>query len=295
MAETGFGSVSFTPSPIYADWGFGSPTPYDLDTLEENIVGRDTAFGSPYDAAQSAVFIAGEFTLIPDDGGVILEINNSWENAGFYTLVDGKKRNRELFPFEVNFIDSDSGDVYPAIGERLNQCTTNFTQTKLYAGVPPLPHGTYDVKIEWFSGTRLIYIDNAFTVGVRPRCRQAYGVRQHLPEWFNTGVRRSDSENIEVYNGFRSNLEMLTKCLGDSLQRLYGVPTTALTSSLSWGDTEIEVESTIGFPDAGALFVGTAYYTYTGKTEASFTGVAAALYHEPLSIRAEVSYDQPIE
>lgn len=288
--ETGFGSPTITPVPIYYDWGFGSPAPTDLDTGVEDIRGRDTAFGSPYDPSQAAAFLVGEQTVIPDDGGIVLEINSDWSRAGFYTIVDGKKQKGQLYPFEVNFIDSDSGDVYAAIGELSNNCTTNYEQDRLFAGVPPLPHGTYDIQIEWFDGTRQIYIDNAFEVALRPRCKQAYGLRQHLPEWFKTGVPRLDAEEITTYEGFSSNLEMLTKTIGDSLQRIYGSPCTALVSDLSYGDDSILVESTIGFPDSGSLYIGPVRYSYTSKTDSSFEGAAALLYHEDLLPRTEVIY-----
>lgn len=290
MAETGFGSLSFTPQPQYADWGFGSPTPLDLDTGDEYVVGRDTAFGSPYDAVASSVFIAGEFELLPDDGGVMLEIQADWSSSGMYA---GAKVNKVLFPFSVFFINSATGDEYPAVGDSAERCETNYIQTKLFAGVPPLPHGTYDIRVEWNGGTRQIYIDNAFVIDVAPRSRQAYGVRQHLPEWWNVGPTFAEVEQISTFDGYSSNLEMITKCIGDALQRLYGAPCTALTSDLAYEDSTVEVESTIGFPETGALSIGGIYFEYTGKTEHTFTGVSSQLYFNTFGARQEVNYALP--
>jgi len=288
MAETGFGSPSYSPAPTFNDWGFGDPTPFDIDTEEEYIVGNDTAFGSPRVANVSA-FVSGEFSELPDDGGVILEIQGKWHESGFYEPVDGVVAARALFPFAVNFIDSASGDEYPAIGEQGNNCITDYRQTKLFAGVPPLPLGVYDIKIEWL--TRAIYIDNAFEVFVSPRCKQTYGIRQHLPEWFNAGPRRADSESVGEYVG-GSLLANLTQAIGEGLQRLYGNPMTALSSDFEWGDAVCPVESTVGFPSEGQLFIGQTLYTYSGKTSSSFTGLVAALYHETLLERTEVHYAQ---
>lgn len=283
--ETGFGSPTILPVDTYFDWGFGSPTPVDLDTGDEVIASRDTAFGSPYDAVQSATYLPGEFDLIPDDGGVVLEIFSDWSTSGFY---QGAKRGAVLGPFTVTFVNSSDGAETEGIGDIGTQCVTDFDQTRLYVGVPPLPHGTYDIKIEWFGGTRLIYIDNAFEVDVRPRCAQAYGIRMHLPDWWATGPTMFDNETVSEFDGYSSNLEAITKCIGDSLQRLYGVPATSNTSTYQYGDASIDVESTIGFPDAGALSVNGVYLEYSSKTRTSFEGVTSSLYHPDILPRTEV-------
>lgn len=292
MAETGFGSITVSPAPTYNDWGFGSPTPVDLDTGEFDVRGRDTAFGSPFDAVQSSVFISGEFDLIPDDGGVILEINNEWSLAGFYDYTE--KVNYPLFPFEVTFINASSGAEYDAIGEVGKQCLTNFTQTVLYAGVPPLPHGDYDVKVSWFDGTRQLYVNSAFTVTLRTRCPNAYGLRRHLPEWFATGPEQLSYETVEAFEGYDHTIEVLTKTVGEVLQRLAGKHTTATSDVISWGDSSISVESTIGFPESGDLFVGGVRFSYTSKTTSSFDGVSSAIYFNDIESRKEVAYVEPI-
>lgn len=288
MAETGFGSPSFSPAPTYADWGFGSATPFDLDTLEENIVGRDTGFGSPYAAVQQAVFLTGEFDIIPDDGGVILEINSDWSTAGFLPIgLAG--------PFEVNYISASTGEQYPAIGlEVANNCYTNYTQTKLYAGVPPLPHGSYSVRIEWFNGTRTVSIDNAFTVALRPRCEQAYGLRRHIPSWLARGAVSARNEPHTAWEQ-GSNIEALTKSIGDLLQVFYGRPSTCTAEVFTFGDTSLSVESTIGFADSGKLVIENIEFSYTSKIVSTFEGVSTTRQFTEIMSGLEVYYvDTPV-
>jgi len=292
MAETGFGSVSYDPAPTYNDWGFGSPTPLDLDSGEPVIQGRDTAFGSPYDNITAQAYLSGEFDLIPDDGGVVLEINSEWYLAGFN--VDVQRRFAPLFPFAATFINQGSGTVYNAIGETGNSCITNAAQTVLYAGVPPLPHGTYTVKVEWFDGTRSLTITDAFTVSFRARCVQAYGLRKHLPSWFATGPSSLSSEVIGEFEGYDSNIEAITKTLGDMLQRLHGRQTTALSNTFTRGESVLYVESTVGYPSTGKLAVRGHFLSYTGKTETSFTGVTTSAYFRTLNTGEEVAYVEPI-
>lgn len=292
MAETGFGSITLTPAPAYNDWGFGSPTPIDLDSGEFDVRGRDTAFGSPFDAVQSGAYLTGEFDLIPDDGGVILEINNDWSLAGFYDHT--KRRIGVLFPFQVTFIEQSTGATFDAIGEVGNNCVTNGRQDKLYAGVPPLPHGAYDVRVSWFDGVRSIYISSAFSVVTRDRCIQAYGLRKHLPSWLATGATALDFERVGEFEGYDSNIEILTKCIGDTLQRLYGRHTTALAQDLQRDDLSIAVESTLGFPNSGRLSIEGVSFSYSSKDNTTFYGVQALDFFNTLSTGLGVSYVESI-
>lgn len=283
MAETGFGSPTFIPAPTYSDWGFGAATPFDIDTLQDNVVGADTAFGSPYAAVAAEVYLAGEFDLIPDDGGVILEINSDWNTAGF-------TRPARVGPFTVTYISSETGDRTLAVGlTSRGQCFTNDDNTKLLAGVPPLPHGLYDIEIEWFGGTRRVYIDNAFEVYLRPRSEQAYGIRRHIPSFMARGATTTRDELIQPFSG-TTNLAALTKAVGDFIQTIAGRPSTALTADLELGDTSIAVESTVGFPQSGYLHIDSKTFSYSSKTRNSFEGVTCDLYFESIPAVTEVFY-----
>lgn len=287
MAETGFGSLSFSPAPTYFDWGFGSLTPTDIDTGAENIEGADTGFGSPYSALSSEAFLQGEFDLIPDDGGVILEINADWALFG--------KKGQILGPFTVTYVSSSDGSTTLSTGlARRGECFTNAEQTKLLAGVPPLPHDTYDILVEWFGGTRSVYIDNAFTVSLRTRCEQAYGIRRHMPAWLKRGPIAAHEEQLEAWTR-GPNLEAITKAVGDLLQNLAGRPLTCLTAEVSMTDTYIFVESTIGFPSSGTLSIEGLLFSYSGKTSDSFLQVSCNNQFDPIPSGQEVYYAVTVE
>lgn len=280
--ETGFGSPSILPAPTYYDWGFGSPTPLDLDTGEEDIRGRDTAFGSPYAATAAAAFLSGEYDLIPDDGGVLLEINSDWSTAGFNQFRG------QLGPFEVTYINAATSARTLATGlTGRGLCFTNFRQDKLLCGVPPLPHGEYSVEVSWFGGTRQLVIDGAFSVGLRPRSEQAYGIRRHLPAFMQRGPVYARAEAIEPWER-SSNLEAVTKAIGDLFQVLAGRPQTCLTSEVQADADTLYVETTIGFAQAGSLSIDGVTFYYSGKTTNSFTGVTSQILYDYIENKTEV-------
>lgn len=62
-------------------------------------------------------------------------------------------------------------------------------------------------------------------------------------------------------------LEALTYAFGKELQFLGGGPKTRLVRPLTYLDPFMRVESTLGFPRAGTVFVGKTQVSYTSKTE----------------------------
>ena len=85
---------------------------------------------------------------------------------------------------------------------------------------------------------------------------------------------------------------MLTKVFGDSVETFCGVPMTATTAELLNGSSTLFVESTIGFPNKGSVFVGTVRISYTAKTMTSFTSITSDLYiPSTIPIGKEVTLD----
>lgn len=280
MSETGFGSLSFNPAPEYKDYGFGTPTP--------TVIGasRDTGFGSPFDSSNLTVEIPGELVQIPDNGGVTLRFVRDWSA----TAVDFSRERRYLGAFKVELIERATGTITLALGSRNRDCFTNYRQDNLLAYVPPLPRGAYDIRISW-EQINSIYIEDAIEVVPRARCAEAYSIRTHLPSWSKRGAYRVEDEIIDIYER-GSNLQALTQSIGDALQDLNGRPTTGTTSGFTRGNSILHVDSTLGFPDAGALFIEGLRFTYTGKTLTTFTGVSAdLLLTREIQTRREVSLD----
>lgn len=316
MAETGFGSLSFNPLPEYNDWGFGSPTPVVLgdekpvdgnveystpdlqsilteaDYVDRQIdLERDTAFGSPFDNFNHPVVLQGDGALIPDDGGINIKLQSRWTSV-WNNEIGRKFRLGKGFlgPFYVTYINKATGQVTSAVGGR---CFTNYSMDTLYAGVPPLPRGDYNVEIKW-QDINTVRIVDAFSVVVRPRIPEAYNLRMHIPSHLSRGPTVLKNDYIGVYyKDKESNLSVLLKSLGERLQDFIGKPTTGLAASLSWGDATVSVETTLGFPDSGILMIAGHKISYTGKTATSFTGIDYLNSYWPdyYAIKEEVTCD----
>lgn len=67
-------------------------------------------------------------------------------------------------------------------------------------------------------------------------------------------------------------LAVFTRMFGEAVQELAGRALTRLVAGFGEDDAIAYVETTLGFPNKGAFFVNGRRYTYTGKTDASFTG-----------------------
>lgn len=79
-------------------------------------------------------------------------------------------------------------------------------------------------------------------------------------------------------------LDTLTEAFGEAVQRLSGRPQTFVVSEHSPSDSSLFVESTLGFPDSGSVFVGGGEYTYSAKTPMSFTAFAPVQFsNRPLT------------
>lgn len=73
------------------------------------------------------------------------------------------------------------------------------------------------------------------------------------------------------------NLEALTRAAGELLNNASGRISTRLAAPLLATDTQAVVESTYGFPDAGAIWVGGVGFTYTSRTDGAFDGLASVI------------------
>jgi len=68
-------------------------------------------------------------------------------------------------------------------------------------------------------------------------------------------------------------LEAISEALGEQLGDLSGFRFTRLTGPVAKGDTVFPVETTLGWPAAGAFVIDGIAYRYAAKTDFSFTGV----------------------
>jgi len=293
MSETGFGSLSFNPLPEYNDAGFGSPTRSLYDGVEVSIGdARDTGFGSPYDNYRYPIELRGEFASVPDDGGTLIKLVTKWWELWDNTIPPKHTlRDAELGPFYVDFISVDTGTRYRGIGDTKRKCFTNFSMDTLYVGVPVLPRGAYNLEINW-QVINTIIIRDALTIKCRPRIKEAYNIRKHVPHVLKRGPHILRNDPIGIYKG-ESHLSALLKSVAERIQDLSGRPSTGLASSLTWGASTINVESTIGFPDSGTLIIDGHKVKYTSKTDNSFDGInyLKSYWSGHYTIKEEVSCD----
>lgn len=263
MSETGFGSPTIgTDSDAQpGDWGFGSPEPSPYHD-------GDTGFGSPFTGLTVEIVAAlpGDGTF-GDDGGYIVEVRAEWPVTGPYRfrLIDGA----DEYP-ETTY-------CYSAVAGQGTAChVANVGVDFCRFALPVAPPATYDLQIEWgdnYGSSALVV--GAITIVTRNRAREVFAYRNRLPSIYKAGARTSNREPLSGFNGPPwQPMEALTMTLGRQLQRLTGVPMTRVAADFGTGDVTLTVETTLGFPDDGLIWLDGRLYTYEGRTATTFTGVA---------------------
>lgn len=88
-------------------------------------------------------------------------------------------------------------------------------------------------------------------------------------------------------------LSVLTRAVGEEVQVLSGRAVTRLVDGMPEDGPTAFVETTLGFPDAGAFFVNGRRYAYSSRTPVSFNGCVKARAYDgsPNPVRAEVHND----
>lgn len=82
------------------------------------------------------------------------------------------------------------------------------------------------------------------------------------------------SGTLETFDKLRF-IEALTSAIGEEFETTFGVRSTRLMGELAPTDTQALVESTLGFPESGRVWISGLAYTYTGKTSGTLEGLAA--------------------
>jgi hypothetical protein len=70
-------------------------------------------------------------------------------------------------------------------------------------------------------------------------------------------------------------IEALTSAIGETFEEVFGLRSTRLMAEFAPGDTQAQVESTLGFPAAGTVWISGLAHTYTATTDGTLEGVAA--------------------
>jgi hypothetical protein len=85
-------------------------------------------------------------------------------------------------------------------------------------------------------------------------------------------------------------LRAWSRAVSQLIQRFTGVPATVTTQDIDPAEGSIYVESTLGFPLVGYLYVGSSRYRYTGRGPAAFHGVTADQPTTQVERRRQVVY-----
>jgi len=106
-------------------------------------------------------------------------------------------------------------------------------------------------------------------------------------------VEKTKTFAVPVQDGAMSEwpheiLREWTRLIGEEFQQVAGVASTRLVEAFPSAGGTAFVETTLGFPDTGAFFVGPRKYSYTGRTPVSFTGCTPELVY-PLEAMVEWS------
>lgn len=270
MSIAGFGSPTFNPPPTINDVGFGDPSTPNV---------RDTGFGAPLDGNLMSPEILADISVIGDDGGERLDIAGHW-----YMLSSVPVPAHAAFT--VHYIHTVTNTVTPALSGYLGDaCYTNPAQTILHAYVPPLAHGTYDLRITHPAG--VITIDDAFRVVTRTRSPETYGMRRSLPSFYATGARAPQNETLSELPTY-TFIEAFTRSVGQVVQRFASNAFVLVTQNWDEGDGVLYVESTLNFDPSGAVLVNGYVFTYTSKQDDRFIGVTPVQRISRISAGAKV-------
>lgn len=256
---------SSTASLSSPDWGYGDPSPssWGAPTLDYGFGSSRTSYVDP--------FILSDFLTVGDDGGYKIRIK------GVFPRLGAGRRQRPT-GFEVVLV-STGGTEYLCYsgraGDGLN-CSTDLNARVLDAFTPRLATGAYSVKIRYNNEE----LDaGSVTVVRRLRSLEEYALKSALPNTHNVGGRSAsfdlllDSSAPSARSESLPVLSALLRAWGQSLQELKGRKSTRLTQALDASATQVHVESTLYFPDAGSVFVGGVLIKYTSKTTTQLNGV----------------------
>lgn len=249
--ESGFGSPTLVPPAEYPDAGFGDP--FDAAF---NALARDTGFGSAYDPLAAALSVpVAEVSM---QGGSRLDIYGPFLRGQVYAvqLTDG-----------VNTYDCFNGVSRSGLSlARRHGILTTYT--------PALPQGSYDLLL-LSEGVVLAALQDAIAALPGIHTPETYTLRQFFPPHLAAGSRVGFTDNKQP-----GALSGLLDSLGALFNDLSGRACTYITAGWSYGDSTLAVRSTLSFPSAGKLACGDLLFSYTGKTENSFTGIAPLRVNE---------------
>ena len=267
----GFGSDSRFTSQPSLNAGFGRPSSIGSSaTTGAEGFGAPPAFWSVQ--APAVLPYTVQYEDYPDDGGSVVRLIGSWPSRGPWIV--------RLTPDSgTTFYPTDNVGCYSGTVGNGHLCYTDRFRRVLAFVLPPLDVGTYDIWIDWaglglFGASKLI---GDLDVVVRNSAEEVYSIRRTYPPRYRTGPRSWGLEDATVPAMPLTPLRCITRSLGQVAQQIGGSPQTRLLQNFSLGDSYAEVESTLGFPLTGEIWIGPLHYSYTSLSASPNRFVALTL------------------
>lgn len=213
-------------------WGFGDP-------LEAQ--GVEAGFGDPYDVLR--VELASGTRTAPHTGGAPVELVGNLE-PGAYMIqltIDGA-------PVEFYSGIAEQGPtLYPRRGGRLRGYT------------PPAPAGTYTLKLLYGPGyTQTLTLSEQLTIEPAARLAERYHLARYLPTLYASGPRDYSQHDIDpaTETPRREALELIIETSAQLATGTARPSSVAVTDTAAGEGLTIELESLLGFPQSGRVWIG---------------------------------------
>ena len=293
--EVGFGSPSIfnrtTGVELVGDAGFGSPDVIDGPGVRDFCVEAETGFGDPWENITLAV--EGDVKL-SDQGGDLLELRGRFDLIFDTFDIEQPQFEKAIGPFFAKFISQDVAnreyDAISALPLLKTQLYTNTTQNAMQLAAPPMIQGTYTLRIFYGQG-RVEYIDFPENVEVVHRLRndKVLSIKNQMPGHYNVGIKTDHSAlSGQYFKRDENNFSKIISAVGQNFNHMYNQDYTLTTAAHNRNVSILNVETTLGFPEKGTLFINDGQtLEYTGRTNTSFTGISGM--SSPIEKRVRVS------
>jgi hypothetical protein len=119
------------------------------------------------------------------------------------------------------------------------------------------------------------------TYTVTPIAAKDSGNNSPVPAFAEFTVSNALAPAVSTVPPSKGLLEVITHASGQQFQRISGRPETLIVSDFTpSSETVVYTESTVAFPSAGEIYIGSRLFTYTSKFDGGFKGVAPILQTE---------------
>lgn len=282
--EIGFGSATANPQLDIVEMGFGA-----VEFIEYELNGDTFRFRNQEEAGHGDPIVDMHFEIrkdkdkdkLSDHGGEVIELGGQFSQLWDFLRVPEPRELQPIGPFSFEFRGA-ADDVrtqglkylcYSGVPSFGQQTYTNVQQNRLHLTTPAMKKGRYDlvIKYQW----REYVFPEQFEVIHRLRFDRTMTIRKNIPPYLKTGERYDDyTPSLDFKKRDESKIAVLTDAMGSSMNSLYDSSYTVVVRDYYRGGVNLDVETTLGFPDSGTIKVGQYDMTYTGKTNTRFVGVS---------------------